>query len=156
ETRRKDPPESPAAPSVPVVSLPDAPVSVPLTIPPVDSALVVDTFSVLRTRLSVPLGSVQIEAGTPDYSQVMEERAVDERPEVLRGFQPEFPDLLRQAGIEGTVIIEVVIDTLGQAEPASVRIVQSSNRAFDISAREAVLRTVYRPGRVRGRAVRVL
>jgi hypothetical protein len=50
----------------------------------------------------------------------------------------------------------VIIDTTGHAEPASMRVVNSTNKAFEITAREAVLKSLYRPGRVRGQAVRVL
>jgi protein TonB len=69
---------------------------------------------------------------------------------------PDYPDLLRQAGIEGTVLIEVIIDTTGHSEPASLKVVNSTNRAFELAAKEAVLKSLYRPGRVRGQAVRVL
>ena len=54
------------------------------------------------------------------------------------------------------MIVEVIIDTLGHAEPSSLRVVQSTNKAFELSAKEAVLKSLYRPGRVRGQAVRVL
>jgi periplasmic protein TonB len=84
------------------------------------------------------------------------EGSVDERPEVVTAFSPEYPDLLRQAGIEGVVMVEAIVDTMGRAEPASIRVVQSSNQAFEPSARAAALRTIYRPGRVSGRPVRVL
>ena len=56
----------------------------------------------------------------------------------------------------GNVIVEVIIDTTGHAEPNSLRIVQSTNKAFELAARDAVLKSLYRPGRVRGQAVRVL
>ena len=84
------------------------------------------------------------------------EAVVDEKPERINTLTPDYPDLLRQAGIEGTVVVEVIIDTTGNAEPSSLRIVQSTNKAFEMSARDAVLKSKYRPGRVRGQAVRVL
>jgi len=84
------------------------------------------------------------------------EAVVDEKPSLVSPPQLDYPDLLRQAGIEGTVLIEVIIDTTGHAEQASLRVVQSSNKAFEISARDAVMKSLYRPGRVRGQAVRVL
>ena len=34
--------------------------------------------------------------------------------------------------------------------------VQSTNKAFELPAKDAVLKSLYRPGRVRGQAVRVL
>ena len=91
-----------------------------------------------------------------DPGAVFIEGQVDEKPALMSQVQLDYPDLLRRAGIEGTVLVEVIIDTTGHAEPASMRIVQSSNRAFELSARDAVLKSLYRPGRVRGQAVRVL
>jgi len=68
----------------------------------------------------------------------------------------QYPNLLRQAGIEGRVIVRAIIDTTGRAEPASVQVVESPHPGFDQAARNFVLRTRFRPGRVHGRAVRVL
>lgn len=67
-----------------------------------------------------------------------------------------YPDLLKQAGIEGSVIVQAIVDTTGRIEPNSIRIVESPNPGFDQSAKNLVLRSLYRPARVYGRAVRVL
>ena len=37
-----------------------------------------------------------------------------------------------------------------------IKIVQSTNRAFEGPAKDVIRRSLYRPGRVRGQAVRVL
>jgi len=68
----------------------------------------------------------------------------------------EYPTALRYAGVQGRVRVQAVIDTLGRAEPASVKIVARPNTAFDESARAYVLHAMFRPARVKGRAVRVL
>jgi len=68
---------------------------------------------------------------------------------------PAYPELLRAAGIEGRVVLQVVIDTLGRAEPAA-RVFESSNPGFDGAALACVRGARFRPGRVGGRAVRVL
>jgi len=81
---------------------------------------------------------------------------VDERPEVLSGPILTYPELMRQAGIEGRVVVEVVIDSLGRAEPGSLRIVESPQRAFEAAALAYVRRALFRPARVMGRSVRVL
>ena len=52
--------------------------------------------------------------------------------------------------------MQAVIDTLGRAEPASLKVIARPNTAFDQSARAYVLHAVFRPARVKGRAVRVL
>ena len=81
---------------------------------------------------------------------------VEEKPSVLSAQQPGYPELLRQAGIQGTVLLQAVIDTVGRAEPGSVRILQSPNPGFDQPSRSWILHALFRPARVRGRAVRVL
>jgi len=80
---------------------------------------------------------------------------VEERPERIGGPEPRYPEMLRQAGIEGQVVVECVIDTLGRAEPGSIRVVASSHPLFDAPAREAVAASSFRPARLDGRAVRV-
>lgn len=92
----------------------------------------------------------------PSSDQVFMESVVEERPEVLSGPQLQYPDLLRQAGIQGRVLVQAIIDTTGRAEPQSVKIIQSPNPGFDQSAKNYVLRALFRPARVHGRAVRVL
>lgn len=82
--------------------------------------------------------------------------AVDEPPLRLAGPALRYPDMLRRAGIEGQVVLEFVIDSTGRVEPASLKVISASNRAFESPAREVIVRSRFRPGRVRGIAVRVL
>jgi len=88
--------------------------------------------------------------------QVFIDSVVEERPEILSGPQLQYPDLLRQAGVQGRVLVQAIIDTTGRAEPQSVKIIQSPNAGFDQPAKNYVLHALFRPARVHGRAVRVL
>jgi protein TonB len=102
---------------------------------------------------------VEPERGTglvPSSDQVYAEAVVEQKPEMLSMPQPEYPPLLRTAGIEGEVVVQVVIDTMGGAEPNSLKIIRSPNPGFDQPVKSAVLRALFRPARVDGRAVRVL
>jgi len=89
-------------------------------------------------------------------NDVFMEAIVEEKPSVLSGPIPVYPELLKQAQIQGRVLVQAVIDTLGRAELNSVKILQSPNPGFDQSARQYVLKALFRPARVHGRAVRVL
>jgi TonB family protein len=80
----------------------------------------------------------------------------DEPPVRVSFPPPEYPRALQEARIEGIVVLEAVIDTLGHPEPASIKVLSSSNRAFEGAARDALRRALYRPGRVQGQRVRVL
>ena len=81
---------------------------------------------------------------------------VQEGPELLAAPTPVYPPLLRDAGVQGRVIVAAVVDTMGQAEAGSVRIVLSENPGFDRAALATVLAARFRPARIYGRAVRVL
>src|SRR6266487_2136702 len=88
--------------------------------------------------------------------QVYAEAAVDEPPAIVSAPPLEYPPMLRRAGLQGRVTVQAVIDTLGRAEPASLKVIARPNTAFDQSARAYVLHAVFRPARIKGRAVRVL
>jgi len=66
------------------------------------------------------------------------------------------PDILRQAGIEGRVVVQFVVETTGAVDSGSVRVLTSSHRLFERPARVAIARCRYRPGSRSGQAVRVL
>ncbi len=92
----------------------------------------------------------------PPGGDVWSPDIVQERPEMLSHPPLVYPELLKQAGIEGTVIAQAIVDTTGRVEANSIRIVDSPNPGFDQSARDLLLKSLYRPARVYGRAVRVL
>jgi protein TonB len=133
-----------------------APVNIPTNIPPINLNEKFDPRDFSGIGIEKGISALSVADVKVDPGKAFIEAAVDEKPERLFTPPLDYPDLLRQAGIEGTVVVEVIIDTLGNAEPSSLRIVQSTNKAFEISARDAVLKSRYRPGRVRGQAVRVL
>lgn len=135
----------------------DAPIDIPTEIPPIDLTERFDPrdFSGVGVEGGVFSG-VEGGTGPVDFSQTFNEAAVDERPERLSGPMPRYPEMLRQAGIEGVVLLEFIIDTAGHVEEESIKILQSTNRAFEGPARDVVRRSLFRPGRVRGQAVRVL
>ena len=92
----------------------------------------------------------------PSSDQVFMVSVVEERPELLTSPPLQYPDLLREAGVQGRVLVQAIIDTLGRAEPASVKVIQSPNPGFDQPAKNLVLKSQFRPARIKGRPVRVL
>ena len=91
----------------------------------------------------------------PAPAAPMDVRTVEEPPVLLSHPEPGYPDLLRSAGIEGRVVVEAVLDTLGRVERGSLRIVSSTHALFVPEASALVLGSRYRPGRFGGMAVRV-
>jgi periplasmic protein TonB len=79
---------------------------------------------------------------------------LDERPDILSGPPLRYPDRLRKNGITGRVIVQLIIDTSGRAEPKSIVIIATPDPGFDESAREYVRGARFRPGKIGGKAVR--
>ncbi|HET7039227.1 MAG TPA: energy transducer TonB [Gemmatimonadales bacterium] len=94
--------------------------------------------------------------GRGDSSVLVLEAVADEPPLLLTRPELEYPAPLRYAGITGRVVIEVIIGADGVPEADSFRIVEGSRREFEQAARRVVLGARFRPGRWRGRPVRVL
>lgn len=134
------------------------PTNIPVDIPPPQQNTRFDAadFSGVGVEGGVARG---VEGGTGPVvtDQPYMEAVVEERPERIEGscVPPAYPEMLRQAGIEGRVLLEFVIDTLGRAERGSLRVVSSQHQLFEAPARAAALSCRFRPGRIQGRAVRV-
>lgn len=139
-----------SAPSAPLLVVP---VAVPTVIPPPATA----PFDPSRLGLTSPVPAVA--AGlAPDSGArggVWTDRLVEEAPELLSHPPVRFPDVLRQAGVGGRVVVEAVVDTVGRVEPGSIAVRESTNPLFDAPARAVVAGSLYRPGRVSRRPVRV-
>ncbi|MGH7567943.1 MAG: energy transducer TonB [Gemmatimonadales bacterium] len=129
-----------------------APTEIPTDIPPINLQEQFDPKDYTGTGVEGGVAGGLV----PSSDQVYSEAVVEERPERLSSPPVQYPELLRQAGIQGRVLVEAVIDTLGRAEPRSVKVVQSPNPGFNQSAITVVQRSLFRPARVHGRAVRVL
>jgi TonB family protein len=154
QDEQKKPEEQP-----PIVDVPQlkgfqtvvAPTDIPTNIPPINLQEHFDPKDYTGTGVEGGIGT-----GIVPSDQVFMESVVEERPEVLSGPSLVYPDLLRQAGVQGRVLVQAIIDTSGRAEPPSVKVIQSPNPGFDQPAKQYVLRALFRPARVHGRAVRVL
>jgi periplasmic protein TonB len=121
-------------------------------LPPLESGAPRDPDLWVRlARLGAPRGIAGTDPSAPWFAP-----DVEEPPVLLVSRPPAYPESLRRAGIGGRVVIEAVIDSAGQVEPGSVRVIASPERGFAAAAQDYVLRALFRPARVHGRAVRVL
>jgi TonB family protein len=129
-----------------------APTDIPTNIPPVNLTEKFDPKD---------FSGVGVEGGSangivPSSDAVLSVDVVQEKPERLAGPVPVYPPLLQQAGIEGVVMVQAIIDTMGRVEPTSLKVTQTANPGFNESAKQTVLKSLFRPARVYGKAVRVL
>ena len=129
----------------------DIPINIP---PPSNQEFNAADFSGVGVEGGIARGQVE-ERQVIRQDQPYLEAVVEERPERVSSPNARYPDILRQAGIEGRVLVEVVIDTTGHAERGSIRILSSTHQLFEGPAREVVQSSLYSPGKIQGRAVRV-
>lgn len=79
-----------------------------------------------------------------------------EPPVLVAAFRPEYPSLLRQAGVSGQVQVQYVVGISGEVEAGSARILVSSDTLFSQAVLRGLRMARFRPARRDGRAVRVL
>ena len=152
------PQEQQNAPDPPPVSLADAlqgfqavSAQIPTDMPPVDLQQRFDPKDYSGSGAEDSRASDMVVSGNEVYAEGL----VEERPALLSAPAPVYPAVLKQAGIQGRVILPAVIDTTGRVEPASVRIMKSSHPAFDQPTTDWLLKALFRPARLHGRGVRV-
>jgi protein TonB len=154
QPKQEKPPEQPVQLDVPLKGFQTvvAPEVIPTNIPPVNLQEHFDPKDYSGSGVEGGLASGLVPTG----NEVFMEAIVEEKPAVLSGPPPSYPELLKQAGIQGRVLVQAIVDTLGRAEAGSIKVLQSPNPGFDQSAKNYVQKALFRPARVHGRAVRVL
>jgi protein TonB len=172
ETPKDEPPppkdEPPPPPPPDVVAAPPppkgfqvltAPVEIPDVIPDIDlSKKVTDEndFSGKGVAGGVAKGvegaKAVVQSDQP-YFEFQVEKPVVPAP---GSTSPRYPDMLRQAGVEGEVLAQFVVDTTGKAEAGSLKILKSSHDLFIQSVRNALPQMKFIPAEVGGRKVKQL
>jgi len=90
-----------------------APDVIPTNIPPVNPR----STSIRKTTRARPSRAAS-RLGWCRRNEVFMEAIVEEKPAVLSGPTLQFPELLRQAQIQGRVLVQAIIDTLGAGRTA--------------------------------------
>lgn len=145
------------APQSPDLAAPTlvAPVEIPSVLPDIDYAKaptrLEDFASGRRRQLGGEIGGT----GNAPRSDVYFEWQVERPAAVLPGSRgPEYPAVLREAGVEGVVVVQFVVDTLGRADLGTLEVVRSDH-AFFTSAVKRTLETMrFLPAEVGERKVR--
>jgi protein TonB len=110
-----------------------------------------------------PTGPIGIGIGaetgpTHDFGPQVEEGPIHltaemSRPRPLQPILPKYTEIARRAGLQGSVIVQAVIDEHGRA--TDVRILRGLPMGLDRSAVEAIERCPFEPARIGSRAVKV-
>jgi len=67
---------------------------------------------------------------------------------------PQFPDILRQAGVEGEVLVSFVVDEMGRADAATFKVLRSTHDLFAAAVRKALPAMEFVPAEVGGKKVK--
>jgi TonB family protein len=89
--------------------------------------------------------------GTAPTSQEMQ---VDEFPKVVKRVDPVYPEIARKAGIEGTVYVQVTVDTTGRV--ADAKAVKSDDDVLNEAAVQAARQWTFSPGMKDGKKLNIV
>lgn len=137
QTQQIEKPPPPARPSVPVESE-DEDIADDLTIEETD----LDSFEAWDAPPPPPDG--------PRVKFI----PYDDPPQPLSSIRPIYPEIAQEAGIEGTVVVQVFVDKKGRVQDTLV-LKGIPNTGLDEAAVAAIKKTRFRPARQRERAVGV-
>ena len=137
QTQQIERPPPPARPSVPVESE-DEDIADDLTIEETD----LDNFEAWDAPPPPPEG--------PRVKFI----PYDDPPQPLSDIRPVYPEIAQEAGIEGTVVVQVFIDKKGRVQD-TVILKGIPNTGLDEAALKAIRKTRFRPAKQRERAVGV-
>jgi protein TonB len=132
---------APARPQVPIEALDEA---------QVEDLTIMDTQLYEQASVAVP---EKLEAaGTVQEEPPMEFWMVEEKPVQINQVMPVYPEIARQAGMEGEIFVEMVVGTDGSVE--EVRVLRGPP-VFHEAAMEAARKAKVTPARQNDRPVRV-
>ena len=138
--------------AAPGLEIPPAPVSAPTDLPPLRLGPALDPE---RLRRALAAGPPARPVGPPAPAErIAGAGEVDIPAAAIHQPSPRYPPALQLAGIEGRVLVEFIIDTTGHLEPGSAMVLVSTHRGFEPAALETLERSLFRPARLAGRAVR--
>lgn len=82
-------------------------------------------------------------------------QGVDLVVRILTTEKPRYPELLRNAQVEGSVLVRFVVDTTGRVEMSYVQVLSTTHELFTRAVLEALPRFRFKPAEVRGRRIRM-
>jgi protein TonB len=98
---------------------------------------------------------IPADEGVFDVASVEVRPELTNRSEVARLVERNYPPLLRDAGISGSVTLSFVVNEDGRVNESSIEVLDSSHEGFADAARRAVSRMRFRPAKVNNQAVKV-
>jgi TonB family protein len=101
---------------------------------------------------ALPVSTTTEKSGDAVYFEFQVDRPV----ETLKVGELIYPDELRLQNIQGSVLVQVVVEASGRANLATLKVLRSSHPLFTESVKRFLLFARYRPAELKGRPVRQL
>jgi periplasmic protein TonB len=168
EAPKPEPPPPPKAPPPPdvVVAPPppkgfqvlSAPVNIPDVLPNVDLTKKVTDEADFSGKGAVGGVAKGKEGGTgPVSDQPYFDFQVEKQAGSVPGSPtPEYPDMLKNAGVEGQVLAQFVVDTSGKADVSTFKVLKSDHEAFTDAVKRALPRMRFYAAEIGGHKVKQL
>jgi protein TonB len=94
--------------------------------------------------------------GVPALEGIAFESGVEKPAFALPGNpSPSYPAILRNSGVEGGVVVQVAVDTLGRAEMETFKLLSSDHQMFTDAVLKVLPRFRFIPAETGGRKVRM-
>jgi protein TonB len=87
------------------------------------------------------------------YLDVETEKPVTQAP---NSAAPAYPDILRQAGVEGEALVSFVVDTMGRVDQATFKVIRTTHDLFASAVKNVLPRMRFIPAELGDRKVRQL
>jgi protein TonB len=134
-----------------------APVNIPNVLPEIDLTAKLTNEADFTGKgvqsAKASTGPVAKPEGDQPYFEFMVEKPVSEASNTQR---PRYPDILKSAGVEGSVNAQFVVDTTGRVEINTFKVLSTSHALFESAVRSALPGMRFIPAEVGGKRVRQL
>jgi protein TonB len=141
ETNQLEKPPPPQRPQIPIAT---------------ESEDVPDDVTIMDTEIDITATPPPLPP-PPGRSQEQERQIFfhwEEPPELIKMVTPDYPEMARQAGVEGKVVLQIVVDEKGNVIEAVVILAQPPT-LFDDAAIAAILQWKFKPAKQRDRPIAV-
>jgi protein TonB len=147
-----------SAPTIPTLTI-SPPSIVPTSLPVVDLSRDADIehFAIGPVAKGSPSGHPGRSLDLSDDSANQNEwRGQDLLMRIVASAKPRYPEVLRQGGIDGAVLLQFVVDTMGRVDMNSVRVLRSTHDLFTQAVRNSLSSFRFKPAELGGKRVPAL
>jgi protein TonB len=134
----------------------DAPLTILDHLPPIDSSFGRGLDSIVIGQGNSSPGLAHAIGDGAERNESREWVGVDLQTRILAWGKPRYPESLRQAAIDGRVLVRFTVDTSGRIDMNSVTVLASTHDLFTRAVRDALPVFRFKPAELGGHRVRAL